>query len=288
MGEFLRAVGDFAFLRHALLAGLAASVACGVVGSFVVTRRITAVAGGLAHAVLGGMGLAYWLQTAQGVAWLHPLHGALVFALLGALILGVVEARGSERADTAISALWAVGMAVGVVFLFQSPGYKVDLMSYLFGNIMLVDPLALKLLLALDALILVVVWLFYHQLVACSFDAEFARLRGLNVDGWSTLLLVLVALTVVSLVYVVGIVMVIALLSLPAAAAGRFTARLSVMMATATVLSVISTTAGLALSFHWDLPTGAVVILVAAAIYLAAVVVQRRPVRRAPRAETAG
>jgi len=280
MGEFLRALGDFAFLRSALLAGLAASVACGVVGSFVVTRRITAVAGGLAHAVLGGMGLAYWLQTAQGVGWLHPLHGALVFALLGALILGVVAARGGERTDTAISALWAVGMAIGVVFLFKSPGYKVDLMSYLFGNIMLVDPVALKLLLALDAVILVVVWLFYHQLVASSFDAEFARLRGLNVDGWSTLLLVLVALTVVSLVYVVGIVMVIALLSLPAAAAGRFTARLGVMMAAAAALSVASTTCGLALSFHWDLPTGAVTILVAAAIYLAAVAVQRRPVRR--------
>ncbi len=285
MGEFLRAVADFAFLRHALYAGLAASIACGVIGSFVVTRRITAVAGGLAHAVLGGMGLAYWLQTAHGVTWLHPLHGALVFALLGALILAVVQARASERADTAISALWAVGMAIGVVFLFQSPGYKVDLMSYLFGNIMLVDPLALKLLLALDAVILVVVWLFYHQLVACSFDAEFARLRGLHVDAWSTLLLVLVALTVVSLVYVVGIVMVIALLSLPAAAAGRFTARLSVMMATAALLSVVSTTTGLALSFHWDLPTGAVVILVAAAIYLASVAVQRRPVRR-PRART--
>jgi zinc transport system permease protein len=176
-------------------------------------------------------------------------------------------------------------MAIGVLFLFQSPGYKVDLMSYLFGNIMLIDPVALKLLLALDAVILVVVWLFYHQLVACSFDAEFARLRGLHVDAWSTLLLVLVALTVVSLVYVVGIVMVIALLSLPAAAAGRFTARLSVMMATAALLSVVSTTTGLALSFHWDLPTGAVVILVAAAIYLASVAVQRRPVRR-PRART--
>jgi zinc transport system permease protein len=286
MGEFVRALGDFAFLRNALLAGLAASVACGVVGSFVVTRRITAVAGGLAHAVLGGMGLAYWLQTAHGVAWLHPLHGALVFALLGAGILGLVEARGGERSDTAISALWAVGMALGVVFLFQSPGYKVDLMSYLFGNIMLVDPTALKLLLALDAVILVVVWLFYHQLVACSHDPQFARLRGLNVEGWSLLLLVLVALTVVSLVYVVGIVMVIALLSLPAAAAGRFTARLSVMMATAALLCVVSTSLGLALSFHFDLPTGAVTILVAAAIYLAAVAVQRRPVRRRPPAST--
>jgi zinc transport system permease protein len=275
MSEFWQALGQFAFLRHALVAGLAASVACGVVGSFVVTRRITTAAGGLAHAVLGGMGLAYWLQSAQGVGWIHPIHGALVFALLGALILGRVQASGRERVDTAISALWAVGMAIGVLFLFRSPGYKVDLMSYLFGNIMLVDPQALRLLVVLDVFVLVIVGLFYHQLVACSFDPEFARLRGLNVDSWSTLLLVLVALTVVSLVYVVGIVMVIALLALPAASVGRFTARLGVMMAAAAVLCALITTSGLVLSYAWDLPSGAVTILVAAACYLLAVALHR-------------
>lgn len=280
MGEFWHALGQFAFLRHALVAGLAASVACGVVGSFVVARRITTAAGGLAHAVLGGMGLAYWLQTAHGVGWVHPLHGALVFALLGALILGKVQSRGTGRVDTAISALWAVGMAIGVVFLFRSPGYKVDLMSYLFGNIMLVDPAALQLLIVLDIIVLVTVWLFYNQLVACSFDPEFARLRGLNVNGWSTLLLLLVALTVVSLVYVVGIVMVIALLSLPAAAVGRFTAKLSVMMVAATILCAMTTTTGLALSYTWDLPSGAVTILVAAGFYLLAVVIHCKPMRR--------
>ncbi len=280
MTEFWQALGQFAFLRHALLAGLVTSVASGVVGSFVVTRRITSVAGGLAHAVLGGMGLAYWLRTAHGLTWLHPLHGALLFAVVGALILGRIQAGGRERIDTAISALWAVGMALGVVFLFRSPGYKVDLMSYLFGNIMLVDPDALRLLIGLDVIALAVVWLFYHQLVAVSFDPEFARLRGLNVNTWSTVLLVLVALTVVSLVYVVGIVMVIALLSLPAAAVGRFTTRLGVMMAAAAVLCAVTTTTGLVLSYHWDLPTGAVTILVAAVFYLAATLVQYKPLRR--------
>lgn len=280
MSDFWTALGEHAFLRMALVAGLVASVASGVIGSFVVTRRMTAVAGGLSHAVLGGMGLAYWLATAHGLRFLHPLHGALVFALIGAVILGRVQAGRGERMDTAISALWAVGMALGVIFLFRSPGYKVDLMSYLFGNIMLVDAGALGMLILLDAIVLLVVWLFYHQLVAVSFDPEFARLRGLNVDAWSTLLLVLVALTVVSLVYVVGIVMVIALLSLPAATVGRFTARLGVMMAAASVLCALTTTAGLVLSFHWDLPTGAVTILLAAVLYLLAIALQRRPLRR--------
>ena len=145
---------------------------------------------------------------------------------------------------------------------------------------MLIDPDALRLLIGLDVIALAVVWLFYHQLVAVSFDPEFARLRGLDVNGWSTLLLVLVALTVVSLVYVVGIVMVIALLSLPAATVGRFTTKLGVMMASAAVLCAGTTTTGLALSYHWDLPTGAVTILVAAVFYLAAVVLQHKPLRR--------
>ncbi len=280
MLEFWHALGEHAFLRMALVAGLVASVAAGLIGSFVVTRRITTVAGGLAHAVLGGMGLAYWLLTAHGWSAVHPLHGALVFALLGALILGRVQATGGERMDTAISALWAVGMALGVIFLFRSPGYKVDLMSYLFGNIMLVDAGALRLLILLDVIVLAVVWFFYHQLVAVSFDPEFARLRGLNVDGWSTLLLVLVALTVVSLVYVVGIVMVIALLTLPAATVGRFTSRLGVMMAAAAILCAATSTAGLVLSYLWDLPTGAVTILVAAGLYLLSLALQRKPLRR--------
>ena len=280
MIEFWSALGEHVFLRMALAAGLVASIASGVIGSFVVTRRITAIAGGLAHAVLGGIGLAYWLLTAHGLQWIHPLHGALVFAIAGALILGRVQAGRTERMDTAISAIWSVGMALGVIFLFRSPGYKVDLMSYLFGNIMLVDADALRLLILLDAVALLVVWLFYHQLVAVCFDPEFARLRGLNVEGWSTLLLILVALTVVSLVTVVGIVMVIALLCLPAAAAGRLTTRLGAMMAVAVALCAVTTTGGLVLSYHWDLPTGAVTILLAAALYLLVLALQCKPLRR--------
>jgi len=265
--DFLDALGRFAFLRHALLAGLAASLACGVMGSFVVARRVTSVAGSLAHTVLGGMGIAYYLAATRGWDWLHPLHGAIAAAVVAALILGWVRTRDSEREDTVISALWAVGMAVGVLFLFKTPGYKVDLMSYLFGNVVMVDATALRLLLGLDLLVLAVTVAFWQPLLAVSFDAEFARLRGLRAGLWHTVLLVLVALTVVSLTYVVGIVLVIALLSLPAAAAGRLTMRLGSMMALAVVLSMTATTGGLALSYRFDLPTGAVTILLAVAVY---------------------
>ncbi len=270
MTEFWQALREFPFLRQALLAGWMASIACGVIGSYVVTRRITSVVGSLAHAVLGGMGIAYWLHTARGVAWLQPLHGALAAAVAAALLLGLVRTHAREREDTVISALWAVGIATGVLFLSLSPGYKADLWTYLFGNLVLISGTDLVVLLVLDAVVLAAVLLFYDPLLAVSYDEEFALLRGLNVPLYSTLLLVLIALTIVSLVYVVGVVMVIALVTLPVSAAGVVARKLWQMMAGAALLSGLVTTGGLALSFRADLPTGAVTVLLAATIYLLA------------------
>ena len=254
MAEFFRALAQFPFLQHALLAGVLASIASGIVGTFVVTRRITVIAGSMAHSVLGGMGVAYWLHTVHGVTWLQPLHGALIAAILAALFIGFVRLRGAEREDTIISALWALGMAVGVLFLAKTPGYKADLMTYLFGNIVLVDAAELRLLIGLDLIVVAVAVLFYQPLLALCFDEEFARVRGVNVTFYYMLLLVLVALTVVTLIYVVGIVLVIALLTLPVAIAGRFAQRMWQMMALAALLSALLTSIGLAVSFGPDLP----------------------------------
>ena len=270
MADFLQALGAHAFLRHALFAGLLASIACGVVGTYVVTRRITIIAGSLAHTVVGGMGAAYWLRATRGWEWLHPLYGAVAAALLGAVLIGAVRNRGRGREDAVISALWAVGMAVGVMFLFQTPGYKADLMTYLFGNIAMVDPQALRLLVGLDLLILVLVVLFYNPLLAICFDEEFARLRGVRVDALYTLLLVLTALTIVTLVYVVGIVMVIALITLPASVASMWANRLWPTMVLAAALSAIFTAVGLAVSYSADLPAGATIVILAGVVFAAA------------------
>ena len=135
MVEFFQAVSSHAFMRNALIAGVLASVACGVIGTYVVTRRISLIAGSLAHSVLGGMGAAYYLKTVNGWTWLHPLHGAVVAALAAAMIVSLVRIYGREREDTVISALWAIGMAIGIMFIVRTPGYKTDLMTYLFGNI---------------------------------------------------------------------------------------------------------------------------------------------------------
>ncbi|MEA2031142.1 MAG: metal ABC transporter permease [candidate division Zixibacteria bacterium] len=268
MTDFFHAIANYPFMLNALLAGLLASIACGVTGTYVVSRRITYLAGGLAHSVLGGMGVAYYLNVVHGWNWLHPLHGAIVAALLAAIVIGLVSLYSKEREDTAIGAVWAIGMAVGIVFISQTPGYSQDLMSYLFGNILMVGSGDLILIAILDALILITVALFFNQFQAVCFDQEFARIRGVNVELFYLLLLGLTALTVVILTTVVGIVMVIALLALPAAVAMRFTRTLFQTMLLGVILSALFSTIGLGLSYTPDLPAGATIILVAGATYV--------------------
>lgn len=273
MIEFLNAVRQHAFLQSALLAGVLAGVACGLVGPYIVARRITYIAGSISHCILGGMGAARYCQVVLGWSGFHPLLGAVASALLAAIIIGLVSLRSKEREDTVIGALWAIGMAVGVLFIFKTPGYNQDLMSYLFGNILMVSSTDLMLIAGLDVFVAALVLLFYHQFLAVCFDEEFARLRGLKVELYYLLLLCLTALTVVILVSVVGIVMVIALLTLPVAVAGLFARTLLAQMLLATLFSVFFTTAGLAISYKPDLPSGATTIVFAGAVYLVSMTV---------------
>jgi len=280
VNAFLTDLTQYAFLRYALLAGVLAAVACGVVGSWVVTKRITYIAGGIAHTVLGGLGAARYLQVVWGWQWCHPMIGAVAAALLAAAVIGWVSLKGRQREDTVIGALWATGMAAGILFISRTPGYGEDLMGYLFGNILMVGPGDLVMMAALDAVVVTVTFFFYDELLALSFDEEFARLRGVPVDALYGLLLALTALTVVLLVSVVGVVMVIALLTLPAAVAGELTRRLRSMMAVAVVLTALFVTAGLGVSYGPDLPAGATTVALAAATYLAVVAGRLRPRRR--------
>ncbi len=275
MGEFLRAVVDYPFMRHALLAGVLASIACGVVGSYVAVRRITYIAGGIAHCVLGGIGGAYYLRKTHGLEWLDPLYGAAAAALAAAMVIGLVSLRAKEREDTVISALWAIGMATGIIFISRTPGYNADLMSYLFGNILMVGTRDLWLIGGLDALVLAVGLLFYNQFLAICYDEEYARLRDIKVEFFYLLLLCITALTVVLLVTVVGIVLVVALLTLPIAVAGHFSRTLWQMMGLSVILSVIFTTTGLMLSYGPDLPSGATIIAVSGAAYVLVLLLKR-------------
>ena len=270
MPDFLQAVIDYPFMRNAVCAGLLASVACGVVGSFVVARRITYVAGGIAHSVLGGMGVAGYLMAVHRWEGISPLYGAVAAALLAALIIGWVTVRARQREDTVIGAVWAVGMAVGILFISQTPGYNQELMSYLFGNILMVSNTDLGILFALDLLVIALIFVFYREFLAVCFDPEFARARGLRVEWYYMLLLCLTALTVVLLVTVVGVVMVIALLTLPAAVAGGFSRTFRQMMYGAVACCVLFTLSGVAVSYESDFPAGATIILIAGVCYVLA------------------
>lgn len=268
MNTFLSDLPRYPFLQYALLTGILASVACGIIGSYVVTKRITYIAGSIAHTVLGGLGAARYCQVVCGWEWFNPFYGAILAALASALIIGIVSMRAKQREDTVIGSLWAIGMAAGILFIYRTPGYNEDLMSYLFGSILMVSPQDLWMIVCLDVLVVTAGVLFYNRFLALCFDEEFARLRGVNVELFYLLLLCLTALTVVLLVSVVGIVMVIALLTLPAAVAGELTKKLWHMMVLSTVLTVLFTSAGLAVSYGPDLPAGATTIIIAGAVYL--------------------
>jgi len=256
------------FVRNALIAGILSSILFGVLGSVVTVKRIAGLAGAISHAVLGGIGLALYLSANKIVPGLPPIAGALVFALISAALIGLVSLRAKQREDTVINALWAIGMSLGIVFIAKTPGYA-DPMSYLFGNILLVSTRDLVMLAVLDIVVIVLAWRYYPQIEASAFDEEFARTRGVSTDAVFLVILGVTAIAVVLLQTYVGIVMVIAMLTLPAGTSGYFARNLAGMMAIGTIFSVAFSVAGLAVSWGLDLPSGAIVVLVAGATFLA-------------------
>jgi len=254
----------FEFMRNAVLAGLLASVACGIVGTLVVVNRIVFLAGGIAHAAYGGIGLAFFLG-------IPPTMGAAGFSLLVSAIMGYSTLGNKHRVDTIIGVLWAVGFAIGVVLIDLTPGYNVDLMSYLFGSILAVPTRDLWIMLGLDAAILILVTTYYREFLAISYDEEFASVRGIAATPLYFVMLAMVALSVVMIIRVVGLILVIALLTIPPYLAERFSASLKTMMTLSILLSAFFTIAGLWISYTFNLTSGATVILVAATFFVAIV-----------------
>jgi zinc transport system permease protein len=263
---------QFGFMRNALMAGVLVSIACGVIGTFIVVKRIVFISGGIAHAAYGGIGLGYYLG-------INPVLGAIVFSVAAALGMGLVQRKTRQRADTLIGVMWALGMALGIIFVDLTEGYKADLMSYLFGSILAVPSSDLLIMLALDLVIVALVALFYKELLAISFDEVFATVENVPVNAIYLTLMCMVALTVVMMMRVVGLIMVIAMLTMPAAISGQFVRDMKKMMALASILGVLFTTTGLWLSYFLNLTSGATIILVAGAAYLlaSATHVMRRP-----------
>jgi zinc transport system permease protein len=252
---------QYEFMRNALMAGLLAAIACGIVGVYVVVKRVVLISGGVAHASFGGIGLGYFLG-------INPILGALFFTIASALGMGLVVKRTRLPEDTAIGIMWAMGMALGIIFLSLAPGYAPGLFSYLFGNILTVPALDLALMLILDAIIILFVLLFYKEFLFLSFDEEFSSVVGVPTERLYLLLLCIIALTVVVLIRVVGIILVIALLTIPAALARQLTHSIKKMMLLSVLAGTIFTFSGLWLSYLLDLASGATIILVSGIILL--------------------
>jgi zinc transport system permease protein len=265
--NFFHALVENPFLLMALAAGFAASFASGIIGSFVVVKRIVSMSGSIAHSVLGGMGFCLWLRRTYHLDFLTPLQGALAAGLLSALLMGWIHLKYKEREDTVIAAIWATGMSIGVIFIALTPGYNVELLNFLFGNILWVSHSDLALLLSLDVLIAVTVAIFYRRFLAICFDEEQALLQKIPVHTLYLLLLCLVAIAVVLLIQIVGAILVITMLAIPAAIAGSYTQTLARMMIIAVLLGALFTLLGMYFSYELNWPSGATISLVAAVGY---------------------
>lgn len=251
---------SYGFMRNALVLSVLASVSCGIVGTLITVNRMSSFTGSIAHASFGGLGLAYLLG-------FDPMAGATLFALGSGLGLGFLSGGRRMVSSTAMAALWATGMAAGLVFIKLSGTYNADLMSWLFGSLMSVSRGEILMTAGLGVASLLTVVLLYRELLGISYDMEFTRLQGVPAGLIRALFLILSALSVIVLMKVSGLIMVIALLTLPASVAGKFSRSMKQMMLYATLLSLIFSVFGLYLSWKLDLPSGPVIILISAAAY---------------------
>lgn len=252
---------SYTFIQHALIAGILVSISAGIVGSLVVVNRLVFLSGGIAHAAYGGIGLAAFFS-------LPMLPTTLAFATLAALIIAQLTYRSREKSDLFIGVIWSVGMATGIILIDLTPGYHADLMSYLFGSILAVERSDLYLMTALLAVTIAVVIGRYRRILAVSYDSEYAQLMGINVRLYYNAILLLSALTVVIAIKIVGLIMVIALLTIPVYLAEKLSASLSRMMVVASLFAMLFTLGGLALSYRYDLTSGASIILFASAVFI--------------------
>lgn len=268
MLSFFEAIQSNPLLLSAVIAGLLASVVSGIIGSYVVVKRIVFISGGISHSILGGIGLCLWLERTKGIAWATPLLGALAAAIFSALVIGWIHLHYRQREDSVIAALWSIGMAAGILFISQTPGFNVELTNFLIGNILWVTPTDLMILASLDIFILATVFCLHKRFLALCFDEEQAQLQGVPVNSLYLLLLVLIAISIVLLIQVVGIILVMTMLTIPAAIANLFTVRLSRMMMIAVALSSGFALSGTAAAYHLDWPGGATIALTAGLAYV--------------------
>jgi zinc transport system permease protein len=250
----------YEFIQHAIFAAILVSIACGIIGTYVVVNRIVFITGGISHIAFGGLGAAYY-------AGVNPLLGATAISILSALGLGWVNYHGEENEDAMIGILWAFGMAMGSICIALTSGYAPDLMSYLFGSILTVSTLDIFMMITWDIFILLIVGIFFKQFQSISYDREYARTRGIPVNLLYTLLLILIAITVVMLIQIMGTLLLIALITIPVTIANIFCTSIRKIMILSSFFCLIFSLSGLWLSYFFNLPSGAAIVVIACGAY---------------------
>lgn len=258
----------FEFMRNALLAGMLASLVCAVIGTLIVVNRLVFIAGGIAHAAYGGIGLAFFFR-------LPPALGAAAFSLVISSIMAQITYKDRHRTDTLIGVLWAAGMALGIILIDLAPGYNVDLMSYLFGSILVVSKNDLLLMMGLSVLILTVVLFFYKDFLALSFDEEFARASGVPVRCLYFILLAMIAVSVIVIIRIVGLILVMAFFTIPPYLTEKYAGSLKKMMAASFILNLFFTFSGLWLAYRYNLTSGATIILTATVCFFIVIIFEK-------------
>ena len=259
---------QYQFFQNALIISVLASLAAGIIGTYIVVKRMSLISGSIAHAAFGGLGISYFLG-------INPLAGGTVFSLLSAFSIAFFRKSAGNRLDTLLSFLWATGMAIGLVFIFLTPGYATDLFTYLFGNILLVSEVDLFMILLLDMVILSTVFLMFNSFLSVTFDEEYSETRNMPVTLVDMILFGLIALTVVATIRVVGIVLMIAILTIPAASAQLFHKTVKGIMITSSAITLFATVTGLFVSYYFDFTAGPIIVLIISFIYLLSILVSR-------------
>lgn len=254
---------DYAFFRNALWGSLLASIACGIIGSYVVARRMVFISGGITHASFGGIGIGFYFG-------FNPVLSAMVFSVLSAFGIQWLSKNQNVREDSAIAVFWSLGMALGIILIFLSPGYAPNLSEYLFGNILTINRTDILFLAILSTVLVLFFSVFFRPILNTSFDKEFAQTRGIHVAFFEYTLIMLVAVTIVLSIRLVGIVLLISLLTVPQMTANIFTNKFSKIIIWSVVISFVGCVAGLLMSYYLNVPSGAFIIFVLISIFLIA------------------
>jgi zinc transport system permease protein len=259
---------QYEFMRNAVMAAVLVNIACGIVGTYVVIKKIVFISGGISHAAFGGIGLGYFLG-------INPIVTAVPFSLFSAITIGLISKRSKLSEDAAIGIIWAVGMALGIIFINLTPGYAPDLFSYLFGNILTIPVSDLYIMLVLDLIIIFIIALFFKEFYAISFDEEFSTVIGIPNRVLYLVLLCMVALSVVVLIRIVGIILIIALLTIPSSICRQFTYNMKKLIISSTAVGIILTVTGLWISYLLDLASGATIIILLAVAFISSFFIKK-------------